>query len=197
MTFYQLGRYLNRRIFVGVVAVAGPFAVFAGDGDPGEAHGIPAFVGLQAINFILFAALLFFFLRKPVASFFSGRKNAYRDALAKAQAARAEAEFKRQDIQARLDQLEATAEQTMITARAEAEALKAQIIAEAQKMAQHLRKEAQMTAQTEAERAKQGLRDELLAQAVELSRKMLSEKMAEPDQKRLQSESLEKIQVVR
>ena len=164
----------------------------------GHEAAIPNIVWLQFVNFGLYAALLFFALKKPVLTFFSSRETNYRDAIKKAEAAKAEAETKRREIQERLTKLESTRDQSIEQARAEAAALRAQIIEEAKTLAAKLKTDAEQTAAVELERAKVALRRELLDQSVLLATKLLSDKdkLQEQDQKRLQSEFVEKIQVV-
>ena len=131
-------------------------------------------------------------------TFFSRRGTNYRDAIKRAKAAKAEAETKRREIQERLTKLESTRDQSIEQARAEAAALRAQIIEEAKTLAAKLKTDAEQTAAVELERAKVALRRELLDQSVLLATKLLSDKdkLQEQDQKRLQSEFVEKIQVV-
>jgi F-type H+-transporting ATPase subunit b len=162
-----------------------------------EAHGIPSVVWYQVLNFGLYVALLVFLLRKHVVNFFKGREQTFKQALVKAEQAKQEAEQKRAEIHHRLTTLQTSTEESLAKARAEAEALKAEIIAEAQEYAAKMKTEARQAAELEIERAKAHLREELLAQAIEVSKKMLADKMAEQDQKRLQSEFIDKIQVVR
>jgi F-type H+-transporting ATPase subunit b len=167
----------------------------AGSGGPSD--GIPVDVLYQAINFALFVGLGFFFLRKPVSSYFSSREQAFKQALVRAQAAREEAEQRKTEIQMRLSKLQATADDSIEKARAEAAELRSRIVLDAADLAKKLREDAEATANAEIERAKRELREDVLAQAVALSRKVLDEKMAEQDQKRLQTEFVDKIQVVR
>lgn len=161
------------------------------------AGGIPEAVIYQFIHFAIFVGLLVFFLRKPVRAFFSNREQAFRQALVKAEAARKEAEAKQREIQERLTRLQNNSQESIAQAKAEAEALKAKIIQDAAEMSQRLRDEARRTAELEIERAKNELREEMLTQSIELAKKMLNDKIAEPDQKRLQTEFVDKIQVVR
>ncbi|MES2857437.1 MAG: hypothetical protein V4692_16315, partial [Bdellovibrionota bacterium] len=89
--------------------------------------GIPESVMWQAINFALYAGLGFYFLRKPVKNYFAGRVSNFNLALTKAQAARAEAEQRKAEIQDRLNKLEATSADSIAKAKAESEALKNRI----------------------------------------------------------------------
>lgn len=175
------------------------FAIAAGSGH-GEAHaagGVPMAVVFQAINFLIYVGVLYFLLRKPVLSFFTGREQAFKQALVKAESAKREAEAKKREIQDRLNRLETTADESVAQAKAEAAALKARILKEASELSQKLRDEAHSATEFEVARAKHELREELLVQSVAAAREMLADQMAEPDQKRLQTEFVDKIQVVR
>ncbi len=171
------------------LAVA-PVAAFAAGG--GE-HGIPSVVGLQVINFAIYVALVYFVLRKPVREFFKSRVENYQQALRKAEHAREEAEAKKREIQERLATLENTSESSLANARKEAAAMLERIQREAEEFAQKLKFEANQTVAIELEKAKMELRRELLDQAVAMAEKMLRDKMVENDQKRLQTEFVDKI----
>lgn len=170
-----------------------PGAVYAAGGDHGHGHGIPSVVGLQVINFLLYAALLFYVLRKPVREFFKSRAENYKQALLKAEHAREEAEKKKREIQEQLTTLENTSESSIMNARKEAAALMEKIQHEAQEFAQKLKFEANQTVAIELEKAKMELRRELLDQAVAMAENMLKDKMVENDQKRLQTEFVDKV----
>lgn len=187
-----------KKLIYFIIALAPVFAFAAAPGH-GEGHGggVPDAVMYQFIHFAIFVGLLFFFLRKPVRSYFQNREQAFRQALVKAEAARKEAEAKQREIQERLTRLQSTSEESIAQAKAEAVALKEKILQDASDLSKRLRDEAHRTAQIEIERAKHELREEMLAQSVEMAKKMLADKMAEPDQKRLQTEFVDKIQVVR
>lgn len=185
------------KYIVALAALVSPSLAVAASAGGAHAEGIPSAVIFQAVNFVLYAALLYFVLRKPVVSYFRNREQDFKAALIKAEAARKEAEQRRQEIQDRLYKLESTTDQSIAQARADAEALKVKILQEAEQLSTNLREEARRTAALEVEKAKHQLREELLNQSVALSKKMLEEKMAEPDQKRLQTEFVDKIQVVR
>jgi F-type H+-transporting ATPase subunit b len=134
--------------------------------------------------------------KKPIKEFFGGREQSYKQALAKAQAARVEAEAKRKEMQERLTQLESSSAEAIAKARAEAESLKQKIVADAGQLSELLKEEAKKTAQIEIDRARNELREELLSQSVALSTKLLQDKMVAKDQERLQTEFVDKIQVV-
>ncbi|HVK60190.1 MAG TPA: ATP synthase F0 subunit B, partial [Bdellovibrionales bacterium] len=168
------------------------FGATAGHGAEG---GIPSSVMYQAINFILYAGLLTYFLRKPIKNYFAGREVTFKSALTKAQAARNEAEQRKREIQTRINDLESSSAASIEKARVESEALKTRIVAEAQALSKNLKEEAHKTAAFEILRAKNELREDLLNQSILLSKKILTEKIVEQDQRRLQTEFAEKIEV--
>lgn len=164
----------------------------------GEHHGgIPASLWFQVLNFALYAGLLFFVLRKPLSQYFQTRAESFRQALVKAESARADAERQKREIEQRLAKLQGSADENLAQARAEAEELRKRILREAEELSRTLQEEAKRTADIELQRAKAELREELLAQAVQTAKSILSERIADTDQKRLQTEFVEKIQVVR
>ena len=149
------------------------------------------------VNFTIFIGLLVFFLRKKVRVYFQEREASFKQAIVKAEHARREAEQAKATIKEKLDKLEASAKSDMAQAQKDAEELKARILAEARDLVANLKKETERTAESEIQRAKLELREELLLGAMEQAKKILKEKVNEPDQKRLQGEFVDKIQVVR
>jgi F-type H+-transporting ATPase subunit b len=162
-----------------------------------EAHAPGWDVGLQAINFGLFALLIVYLARHKVREFFHGREASFRQAQLRADHAKKDAEGKKREIQDRLSSLDASAEASVAQARSEADALRARMLAEAEALRSGLRDEAERSTRVELERAKAELRAEMIAQAMRMAKDTLTEKIAETDQKRLQTEFVEKIQVVR
>lgn len=165
-------------------------------GDAHEGGGLPTMFWLQVVNFTIYLGAIIFFARGPLREMFKGRYDGFFSAVKRAEAAKAEAEMKRKEIQDRLAKLEATRDESIQKARSDAAALRNQIVEEAKSISAKLKADAERTAQLEVERAKYELREELLAQSVQMSKRILTDKMQDQDQKRLQSEFVDKIQVV-
>lgn len=173
-----------------------PVTAFAADAHHGE--GIPwKLVISQAFNFGLLVLILGWLARKAVKQMFTDRKRTYLELVQKADAAKNEAEKNRREIADRLQKLESTAQQSLDQAKAEAAEMQKRIVAEAQELAAKARDEAERSARFEVERAKQELRAEVLTTAVEAARKTLQDKVGGAEQKKLQSEFVKNIQVVR
>ncbi len=163
-----------------------------------DAHAIPwNSILVQTINFVLLFGLLIFFLRKTVKSHFINRAETYRDLVTKAESAKVEAEKSKTEIQSKLRRLELSATEGLDQARAQAAELKTKLVREANELAAKLSKDAERSAQVEIDRAKAELRAELLSQALETSRKNLGANLGTAEQKQLENEFAEKIQVVR
>jgi F-type H+-transporting ATPase subunit b len=192
-----MSRPLFKFMFLAIV-LAIPALVLSSFGNAAEEHhaeaGLPFVVILQFINFFLYVALIVYFGRKPISDYFKTRQANFYVALKRADALRAEAQEKRAETQARLAKLEATRDQSIQEARAEAAALRAQIVEEAKGLSEKLKVEAERTAVVEIERATSVLRDDLLNQSVLMAQRILTDKMQEQDQKRLQDEFVQKIE---
>lgn len=165
-------------------------------GTGGHAGGIPMVLWLQVINFVLYLGLIVYLAKKPIQEMFQGRYDGFFSALKKAEAAKAEAEAKRKEIQDRLNKLETTRDESIQKAREEAAALRNQIVEEAKSLSEKLKVDAEKTALIEIERAKTELREDLLAQSVIMAKRILTDKMQDQDQKRLQTEFVDKIGAV-
>lgn len=179
-------------------ALALPAVLLNSFGNASDGHhaegGLPTVVILQAINFFIYAGLIVYFGRGPISNYFKNRQAGFYTALKRADAARAEAQAKRSDIQTRLAKLEATRDESIQKAREEAAQLRQQIVNEAKALSEKLRGDAERTATIEIERAKLSLREDLLNQSIQMAQRILSDKMQDQDQKRLQEEFVAKIQ---
>lgn len=165
-------------------------------GAGGHDGGIPMVLWLQVINFVLYMGLVVYLAKKPLQEMFQGRYDGFFSALRNAEAAKAEAEAKRKEIQDRLNKLETTRDESIQKARDEAAAIRNQIVEEAKSLSSKLKADAEKTAYIEIERAKTELREDLLAQSVIMAKRILTDKMQEQDQKRLQTEFVDKIGAV-
>lgn len=169
----------------------------AAPGGHGDDHAIPfKLVGYQTFNVVLMFAGLIYFLKTPVKTFFAQKRENYLAEAKKAEAARKAAEQERADIQARLNKLETTADESVARARAEAADLRKSLIAEAEALSKRIRDEAQSAAKQEADRARHQLRDELIKESLQIARQQLSQKVTPDDHKRLQANFIHNIQAV-
>ncbi|MCB0419441.1 MAG: ATP synthase F0 subunit B [Bdellovibrionales bacterium] len=184
------------KVMIIVLSMLATVAWAAGGGH-GDPHAIPLkAIAIQAFNFGVLLLLLAYFLKKPIQSLFADRGEQYEAHLKVAQAAKEEAEKKKTAIKERLQTLTETADQSVQKAKADAEELKHQIIADAKNLARKLEEEAHRTVDYEAQKAVAMIRQELIDKSLSESEKHLKTEINKDDQKRLQNEFVSKIQVV-
>jgi len=184
-------------LFSAALLVVNGLAGEAAHAATGDSHGIPwGALGVQAFNVTVLVTILFFVLRKVAVAHFAGRAKDYTELVQRAEMAKVEAERGHREIKERLEKLEAGAEQSLVQARREAEELKVRMIDEARAVSERLQTEAQRTINTEIEKAKAELRHELLQSALATSHEVLKSSLSTTEQKKLQNEFVEKIQVV-
>lgn len=186
------------RILALLLFLFSQFALAAGGHEAQDPHAIPVkTIFVQGFNFILLVGLLVYLLRPKIKQLFADRAKTYNDLVERAELAKREAEKSKASIQQRLMELKNTSQKSLEQARGDASELRNKLLNEARTLSEKMQFEAQSTARLEIERAKQELRADLLEAALELSKKSLQEKVNPSEQKRLQSEFVEKIQVVR
>lgn len=153
-------------------------------------------IGVQAFNFGLLIVLLAVLLRKAVKAHFAGRAQSYKDLVDRAENARREAQRNKDEMQKRLENLEASAQNNVAKARAEAEELRNRLMTEAKELTHKMEEETKRATAVELEKAKAHLRKDLLEKALAASNEFLKKGLGSSEQKKLQNEFAEKIEVV-
>lgn len=151
----------------------------------------------QLFNLALLIVLLYFLLKNKVKEHFKGKHQSYNEFLVRAEKAKMEAENSHKEILKKINELEENKQATIKKAHSEAADLKRRTLEEARKLSEKLEHDARVTTENEIERAKEALREEMLERAVESARKALSENVKTEDLQRLQTQFVEKIQVVK
>jgi F-type H+-transporting ATPase subunit b len=180
-------------ILFGMIAVTEN--VFAAGGAHSE--GIPyKTIMFQAINLSMLVGLLVYLLKKPLKLFFTEKKQNFLKAAEKAEQIQKIAEQEHLQIKVRLTKLQSTSDESIAKARAEASDLKKQLIAEAQATAKRVELETKTTIELELTKAKQQLREQLIQEAILLSRSSISSKVSVEDHKRLEGDFIKNIGVL-
>lgn len=117
-------------------------------------------------NFVLFAALMVYVLRKPIAEFFRARTARLRDALQAGARARREAEEMRATLKRDIENLPALRAELLADMRATAEAQREHLMALGRKAADRIRADARLLAEHEIAAARHALRAEVIEVAV-------------------------------
>lgn len=185
---------LFRKISFVAALVLPVFALAAG----GEHYdGVPwGKVGAHAFNVVLLFGAIIYFAKTPVREYFANKRTSFLAEAEKSQASRLAAEKARQDIQNKLNHLEATAAESIARARAEAQDLKRQLVTEAESNSTRLKNEAKSAAQAEIQRAKDSIRAALISDSIKEARNKVQTGVTAEDQARMESKFLSNIQAV-
>jgi F-type H+-transporting ATPase subunit b len=166
---------------------------------PHDAHHIPwkELIAPQALNFTIFIGLLVYFLKKPVAAHFSGKRDEFDSQKKAAEEARVQAEKHNFEVRKLLKELEETAATNLGNAKKEAQELKSKLINEAKAQSAKSAQEADSMAKFELDRAVSMLRDELISKSSNIATSKIKETTTDKMQTRLNDEFVTKAQGVR
>ena len=143
-----------------------------------------------------FNIFLVYFLKPKVGAFFNGRRETVLAALKEANRIKTEAENKHQEYVIKIQELQKEQDSVLEQIRRDGEETRKRIMEEAKRLSENIKNEAARAAETEVEKARSELYDEVLQQALDGARALLVKSVAENDQRRLQKEFVEKIEVV-
>ena len=148
----------------------------------------------QAINFLILAGVLVYFLRKPLSSFLKERSELLRKAIDDAAKARAEAAEKLAAIEARTAKLadEIAGMNAKMDVEAAAEARRLQETAAVE--ISRIRAQAEFTGEQEVKKAREELRREASLLSARAAEEIVRKTLSPEDQERLVRENLEKIE---
>ncbi len=148
----------------------------------------------QAINFLILAGVLVYFLRKPLASFLKERSELQRKAIDDAAKALAEAKEKLAAIEARTaklaDEIAGMNAKMDIDAAAEARRLQETVDVEISR----IRTQSEFTGEQEVKKAREELRREASLLTARAAEELVRKTLSPEDQERLVRENLEKIE---
>jgi len=180
---------------LGLVLLLAGIAAASGGG--GEHHADSGAVAkdfiYRCVNFALMAGLLAYLLTKPIRNGLAGRREGIEKALRDAQLARAEAEEKFAEYDAKLTKAAAEIEEMSLTIRRESEQERDRILANAREMAEKIKLEAEKAADNEVARARAELRSEASRLAIALAEELLRNNISGDDQQRLVNEYMSKV----
>jgi|WetSurMetagenome_2_1015567.scaffolds.fasta_scaffold27434_4 F-type H+-transporting ATPase subunit b len=169
-------------------------AAYASGGGEGGHEG-PSWFDFtwRAVNFLILAGVLYWLLAKKIRSFFAGRHEGIRTALAEAVIAREEAEKKFQEYAAKLNK--ATGEIDEITRMIQTQGLaeKERIIEDARKTAEKMKEDTQARMEQEFTKASQELRIEAVRLSTQMAGELLRKNIQADDHEALVKDYIEKV----
>jgi F-type H+-transporting ATPase subunit b len=118
-------------------------------------------------NFVLFAALMVYVLRSPIAEFFRARTARLRDGLQAGARARREAEAMRATLKRDIENLPTLRAQLVADLRATAEAQREHLLGVGRKAVDRIREDARLLAEHEISAARHALRTEVIDLAIQ------------------------------
>jgi len=178
-----------------VCAAAVAFAAEESGAHPGGGVHVPwGEVLKQAINFLILAGVLVYFLRKPISSFLKERSELLRKAIDDAAKARSDAAEKLAAIEARTaklaDEIAGLNAKMDVEAAAEARRLQETVAAEISR----IRTQSEFTGEQEVKKAREELRREASLLAARAAEELVRKTLSPEDQERLVRENIEKIE---
>lgn len=147
----------------------------------------------RTTNFIGLVIILVWALKKPLVQGLQGRRQGIIDKFADLESQKGEAERIYREYEARLTKIDAEVEGIISAAIKQGEAEKERIIAEADRAAGDLRRQADLAIQHELAEARLRLRAEVAEQAVAMAEGLLKQNLQDADQNRLVEDYLDKV----
>lgn len=142
-------------------------------------------VGWLFVDFAIFLFIIAKLAGKPLSEFLATRHGAVKKAIEEAQAARALAEKKAAEFDARMKNLDAEVQAIRDDFNNSGKAVASRIVENAQKTADRILKDAQLTIEAEQVRAQGALKAETSRLALGLAEKMVKDRLAAGDHTRL------------
>lgn len=184
---------------LGVLAVAGVLYASSGGGH-GEAGG-PLGVPMEkwkdllwrALNFAGLVIILVWALKKPFSQGLKGRQQAISEQFEELEARKAEAGQAYKEYEAKLSRIDEEVNSIIEAAVKLGEAEKERIIADAERAAGDIKRQAEMAVQHELAQAKAHLRSEIAEQAVLVAEELIKKNLQADDQNKMVEDYLDKV----
>ncbi len=199
-----MGFRINRKAgrIAAAVTVMAAFAAVVYAAEHGGAHGGEHAIFtheklmdllFRTLNFAALCVILVKFLKKPMASILSSRRRTIRDEFEDLEARKAEAEAKYKEYETKISRLDGEVEKIISNAVSQGEAEKAKIIADGERAAEDIRRQAENAVANEIAQAQQRLRAEIAEEVAAAAEKMISDSLSADDQQRLVEDYLVKV----
>ncbi len=148
---------------------------------------------MRIINFAILAGLLWYLLAEKVKTFFAGRREEIASTIDEVDKAKAEAEGRYAEYEAKIKGLEAEIAHIKELVSGEVENEHNRIMAESKEAAENVIAAARLSAEQEIAKARKALKDQVVDLAAEMAAGMVSKSMDSKDQSRILDEYLEKV----
>jgi len=156
-------------------------------------YGFSGKMTWRIINSLVLIVVLWYLLKKPIATFFKERKAQIAKDLEDAKLQREKAERTLKDYEAKMAGMEQEIERLKAELKKSAAAEGEKVVANADRMAAAMVESAKLAAEQEVRKAKAELQAESVDLAVEMAEALISEKIGDDDQKKIVEEYLSKV----
>ena len=150
----------------------------------------------RTVNFLALVIILVKFLGKPIGSALTGRQQQIKEELDGLIMRRDDAEKSYKEFEVRLAGMEQEMESVVQRAVAQAQVEKERILAEAEKAAADIKRQAEAAVQAELEDAKRLLREEVAEQAAAMAEALIIKNLTSADQVAITEQYLERVGAV-
>jgi len=165
------------------------------EGGGNETHGFPAkAIIFAAINFLLLAVILGYFLRIPIKEFFASRGALIKKDIEDSQAVVDQAEQKYREYEKRLGSIEEEMQALITQLKRDGTLEKDRIVEAAKAQMQALHETSERVMSTELRRAKEELKEEAVQLATQLAEELVRKNITPEDQQRLVKNYMEKME---
>jgi F-type H+-transporting ATPase subunit b len=162
-----------------------------------EHMSVPPVVFHQAVNLAILCGILFYFLKDNVRAYYKNKRENFLKSAREVAEMKRQVEEQAQLLKNKIRELDTTADQAQKAAEASAREYQVKLLGEAREQAEKLKRETEKTVKAEVYRAVESLKAEIVDQSITSSRQLIGTQIKDNDQKRLLSEFVEKIGVVR
>jgi F-type H+-transporting ATPase subunit b len=142
------------------------------------------------VNFAIFVGLLFFLLRKPVKEFWESRAGRIGFEIQEGEKMGREAKARHDNLQKRVSRLDSDAQSLVLALEREGELERKQLQDDGNRRVSRMKDDSVRILEQEARKAREALKEQVAALAVETAEKMVRENIRGEDQKRLSDEYL-------
>ncbi len=150
-------------------------------------------LGFRVMNFVALMIILIKFGAKPVGAALSGRRRQVKEDLDALEAKKIEAERSYKEFSAKLASVEKDVDLIVEKAIAQAEIEKVKIIERAEKAAEDIKRQAQMTVANEIIAARRMLKNEIADKAAIMAEALILKNLTEDDQVKIVEDYLDKV----
>ncbi len=159
----------------------------------GEAHESWTNLLFRILNFVIFIGAIYYFFGKKLIAFFKGRTEGIATEIASLEERKAKAQADLAGVEKRIANLEEERQAILADYKVQGEAMKASIIANAEKTASQIAAQAKVTAQNEINAAIDAIRAEMADKIVEATEQLITQKLSAAEHTKLVDKYLTKV----